>query len=170
MGTILRPVPLNAQHDVSDFANGKHPELDLWLKERALPSEGLSARCYVICTKDAPCKVIGYYALSTAMAERLALPSAKLRRGMPERVPLLLIGRLAIDASMQGHGYGADLLSDAVRRCCTAAEIVAARAIITHAIDEAAVQFYAHHGFRRSLFGERLMVLPIEDVKLGILG
>ena len=166
---ILPPERLRADHDVSGFSNGKHPTLDAWLKERALASEGLSARTYVICRADQPLIVVGYYAISTAMEERQALPNAKLRRGMPLQVPLLLIGRLAVDVSVRGQGLGADLLADAVRRCCAAAEIAGARAIIAHAIDDDAVNFYLHHGFVQSSLGERLMLLPIESARAALL-
>ncbi len=165
---ILPPERLRADHEVSAFANGKHPALDAWLKERALASEGLSARTYVVCGAAQPLRVVGYYAISTAMEERQALPNAKLRRGMPLQVPLLLIGRLALDSSMQGRGLGADLLSDAVRRCCAAAEVAGARAIIAHAIDDEAVTFYAHHGFILSPLGERVMLLPIEAARTSL--
>jgi len=165
---ILPPERLRADHDVSAFANGKHPALDAWLKERALASEGLLARTYVVCGAAQPLRVVGYYAISTAMEERQALPNAKLRRGMPLQVPLLLIGRLALDASMHGRGLGADLLSDAVRRCCAAAEVAGARAIIAHAIDDEAVAFYAHHGFILSPLGERVMLLPIEAARTSL--
>ena len=165
---ILPPERLRADHEVSAFANGKHPALDAWLKERALASEGLSARTYVVCGAAKPLRVVGYYAISTAMEERQALPNAKLRRGMPLQVPLLLIGRLALDSSMQGRGLGADLLSDAVRRCCAAAEVAGARAIIAHAIDDEAVTFYAHHGFILSPLGERVMLLPIEAARTSL--
>jgi GNAT superfamily N-acetyltransferase len=159
---VLPPERLTAQHDLSRFANGRHPSLDEWLKDRALASEGLSARTYVICAGSGSLRVVGYYAISTAMEERVALPNARLRRGMPNQVPLLLIGRLALDAAWHGKGLGADLLSDAVRRCCAASEIVGARAIVAHAIDEDAVRFYLHHGFIHSLLGERVMLLPME--------
>ncbi len=74
----------------------------------------------MICDADAPARVVGYYAISMAMEQRIALPSAKLRRGMAEQVPLLLIGRLAIDRAFQGIGLGTELLSDALRRCLAA--------------------------------------------------
>ncbi|MDE3116766.1 MAG: GNAT family N-acetyltransferase [Pseudomonadota bacterium] len=167
---ILPPERLRPDHDVSRFANGKHPVLDIWLKERALASEGLSARTYVICRATEPLIVVGYYALSTAIEERRALPSAKLRRGMPHQVPLLLIGRLALDASVQGMGLGADLLSDAIRRCCAAADIAGARAVIAHAIDDIAADFYERHGFVRSALGERAMLLPIEVARTALTG
>jgi len=69
---------------------------------------------------------------------------------------------------MQGRGLGADLLSDAVRRCCAAAEIAGARAIIAHAIDDNAVKFYEHHGFVLSALGESVMLLPIEKAKASL--
>src|SRR5260370_27722131 len=120
---ILAPERLHAQHDVSRFDNGKHPSLDAWLKNRALASEGMSARTYVACARDAPRRVVGYYAISTAMEQRISLPNAKLRRAMPDQVPLLLIGRLAVDRQNQGKGLGADLLFCGLRRFFARSEI-----------------------------------------------
>ncbi len=111
---------------------------------------------------------MGYYALSMAMEERLALPTAKLRKNMPDQVPMLLIGRLALDKSVQGHGLGADLLSDAVRRCCAASDIAGVRAIVAHAIDDDAVGFHRRHGFTSSPLGERVMILPIETARAAL--
>ena len=116
---LLRaPEPLSAAHDCSGFSNGLHHSLDAWLRDRARASEGLSARTYVVCPSDAPGRVVGYFSISTALEQRQALPSAKLRRGMPDAVPLLLIGRLAVDAAWRGRGLGSALLADALRRCC----------------------------------------------------
>jgi GNAT superfamily N-acetyltransferase len=161
---VLAPEKLAGHHDVSQFKNGKHPSLDEWLKDRARTSEGLSARTYVICGAEKPARVVGYYAIATAMVQRQGLPSAKLRKGMPEQVPLLLIARLALDAGYQGQGLGTDLLADALRRCLAAAEIAGARGIIAHAIDDEAKRFYERHGFLESPIGERTMLLPIETV------
>jgi GNAT superfamily N-acetyltransferase len=158
------PERLTSDHDVAQFRNGKHPSLDDWLHERALTSEGLSARTYVICASNKSKRVVGYYAISTAMEERIALPKAKLRKGMPEQIPLLLIGRLAVDEAYQGRGLGTDLLSDALRRCLAASEIAGVRGVITHAIDDAAVSFYVRHGFMASPLGERVMLMPIETI------
>jgi GNAT superfamily N-acetyltransferase len=162
---LLAPERLRAGHEVAAFRNGRHPLLDEWLQQRALASEGLSARTYVVCEADAPAPVIGYYAISTAMEERLALPNAKLRRGMPEQIPLLLIGRLAVDHRFHGIGLGTDLLADALRRCLAASEIAGVRGVVAHAIDDDAARFYLHHAFVRSPLGERVMLLPIETVR-----
>jgi GNAT superfamily N-acetyltransferase len=162
---LRAPEPLDARHDVSRFANGAHPSLDQWLRERARASEGLSARTYVVCTAQEPDRVVGYFSISAAVEERSTLPSAKLRRGLPERVPLLLIGRLAVDAPWRGRGLGSALLADALKRCLAASEIAGVRGIVAHAIDETAVGFYERHGFTRSPLGERVMLMPIETVR-----
>jgi len=162
---VTAPERLAAQHEVNDFKNGVHESLDAWLHDRALASEGNSARTYVVCDAAQRQRVVGYYTITTAMEQRVALPSAKLRRGMPEQVPLLLVARLAVDAGFQGIGLGADLLADALRRCAAASEIVGARAVIVHAIDEKAAAFYARHGFIASPLGELVLLLPMESVR-----
>jgi GNAT superfamily N-acetyltransferase len=162
---VSAPERLTAAHDVAGFVNGRHPSLDEWLRQRALASEGASVRTYVVCDPEQAGRVVGYYAISTAMEQRIILPGAKLRRGMPDQVPLLLIGRLAIDVSLQGKGLGSDLIADALRRCLAASEIAGVRAIVAHAIDEQAVGFYLRHGFVVSPLGERVMLMPIEVVR-----
>lgn len=162
---VRPPERLTARHDVSTFANGRHLSLDDWLRHRALASEGLSARTYVVCAAEAPMRVVGYYAIAAAMEQRIALPNAKLRRGMPEQVPLLLIGRLAVDHAFQGIGLGTEFLADALRRCLGAAEIAGVRGIVAHAIDDEAVNFYLHHGFLSSPLGDRVTLLPIETAR-----
>jgi len=162
---LRAPEPLASRHDVSRFSNGVHPSLDQWLRESAQASEGLSARTYVVCPADEPDRVVGYFSISAAVEQRNALPLAKLRRGLPEQVPLLLIGRLAVDAAWRGRGVGSALLVDALRRCLAASKIAGARGVVAHAIDEAAVGFYERHGFVRSPLGERVMLMPIETVR-----
>jgi GNAT superfamily N-acetyltransferase len=159
------PEPLAAKHDVSRFSTGAYPALDLWLRQRALASEGLSARTFVVCPKDETERVVGYFSISAAVERRIALPSAKLRRGMPEQVPLLLVGRLAVDAEWQGQGLGSALLVDALKRCLAASEIAGVRGVVAHAIDDVAVGYYQRHGFVRSPLGERVMLMPIETLR-----
>jgi GNAT superfamily N-acetyltransferase len=151
---------------VSRFSTGAHLSLDLWLQERALRIEGLSARTYVVCPAAEPDRVVAYFSISAAVEQRNALPSAKIRRGMPDKVPLLLIGRLAVDAQWQGRGVGSALLADALRRCLAASQIAGVRGVVAHAIDEAAAAFYERHGFTCSPMGERVMLMPIETVRL----
>lgn len=165
MSPLRPPESLRSGHDISRFSNGVHPSLDQWLHERARTSEGLSARTYVVCPTNEPERVVAYFSISTALEERRFLPTAKLRRGNPEQVPLLLIGRLAVDAEWRGKGLGSALLADALKRCLAASEIAGARGVIAHAIDETAAGFYEGHGFVRSPLGERVMLMPIETVR-----
>ncbi len=165
---VTAPAPLRTDHDVGRFASGRHAALDSWLRDRALTSEGLSARTYVICTDKEPRRVVGYYTITTAMEQRAALPSAKLRRSMPDNVPLLLIARLAVDQEWQGSGLGADLLGDALRRCLAASVIAGARGVAVHAIDDEAARFYERHGFLRSPLAELTLLLPIETLRAAL--
>jgi len=162
---ITPPERLNSGHVVETFDNGRHASLNDWLVDRALASEGASARTYVVCDAGQPSRVVGYYTITTAMEERAMLPSAKLRRGMPDKVPLLLVARLAVDAAYQGIGLGADLLADALRRCTAASEIAGVRAVVVHAIDDDAVGFYKRHGFILSPLGDRVLLMPIEAIR-----
>jgi len=162
---LRAPEPLAARHDASRFSNGVHASLDRWLRERGHLSEGLSARTYVVCTMQEPDRIVGYFSISAAIEQLSALPSAKLRRGMPEQVPLLLIGRLAVDAAWRGRGVGSALLADALRRCLAASQIAGVRGVVAHAMDDESVGFYERHGFVRSPLGERVMLMPIETVR-----
>lgn len=162
---LRAPEPLTARLDIARFANGVHPSLDQWLRERAHASEGLSARTYVVCAAAEPERVVGYFSIAAAVEQRTALPSAKLRRGMPEQVPLLLIGRLAVEAPWRGRGLGSALLGDALKRCLAASQIAGVRGVVAHAIDQAAVGFYERHAFICSPLGERVMLMPIETVR-----
>jgi GNAT superfamily N-acetyltransferase len=163
--SLRAPEPLAASHDVSRFTNGIHASLDQWLRERARSSEAFSARTYVVCCTAEPDRVVGYFSVSAAVEQRNVLTSAKLRHGMPEQVPLLLIGRLAVDAQWRGRALGSALVADALRRCLAVSEIAGVRGVVAHAIDDDAVAFYERHGFFRSPLGDRIMLLPIETVR-----
>jgi len=138
------PERLTAAHDTSGFANGTHTELDDWLR-KALERES-SARTFVACASGTA-RVAGYYALSAASVERQGLQGAARRKGLPGRVPVVLLGRMAVDRSAVGKGLGGSLLTDACRRALSVTQDVAAYAVLVHAIDAAARAFYAKYGF-----------------------
>ena len=156
---LTPPQPIADRHDVSRFDCGK-PPLNDWLRQRALKNEGLASRCFVVCEGD---EVVGYYALSAGSVGSTAVPGA-LRRNMPRSIPVLVLGRLAVDGRRHGKGIGAALLEDALRRALTVAESVGARAILVHAIDRDIVPFYTQYGFKAFPEGELTLFLPIGDV------
>ena len=140
------PEKLTASHDVSQFDCGE-PALDTWLKRRALQNEESGAsRTYVVCAGQ---QIAGYYALATGAIAHAEVPG-RVKRNMPDPVPVIIIGRLAIALKFQGRGIGVALLRDAVLRILQAAEIAGIRAILVHAISEQAKRFYEKYGFTAS--------------------
>jgi predicted N-acetyltransferase YhbS len=84
---------------------------------------------------------------------------------MPDPVPALLLGRLAVDRAWQGKGLGADLLRDAVLRAIGAAEAIGVRAVFVHAISDDAKSFYEKHGFRPSPIEPMTLMITIEEAQ-----
>lgn len=156
------PEKLSTAHDLSRFQCGV-AELDGWLQRRALQNEESGAsRAYVVCVGR---QVVGYYALA-AGAVAHAIAPGRVRRNTPNPVPVMVIGRLAIDLRFQGRGIGSALLRDAVLRTMQAAEIAGIRAILVHAISESAKRFYERSGFIPSPIDPMtLMITVAEAVK-----
>jgi len=141
------PEPLGAADAVSEFSCGE-PVLDEWLKRRALANQASGAsRTFVV--KAADGKVVGYYALA-AGAVALANATGSVRRNMPDPIPVLVLGRLAVDQRAAGLHLGAALLKDAVSRAMAVTENAGVRALLVHALHEKAKNFYLKYGFQLS--------------------
>ncbi|HEY7790338.1 MAG TPA: GNAT family N-acetyltransferase [Vicinamibacterales bacterium] len=162
--SIRAPEPLRAEHEVSDFDCGTS-DLDVWLKRRALRNESSGAsRAYVI-TVDG--RVIGYYALATgAIAQHEA--TGKVRRTMPDPIPVMVLGRLAVDRQYQGRGLGSALLRDALLRTLNAASIAGIRAVLLHAISDEPKRFYERAGFSPSPVDPMTLMITIADIEKAI--
>ncbi len=106
--------------------------------------------------------MLAYYSLTAHLLQREELPRS-LGRGGPRQIPAVLLARLALDRSLQGQGFGGALLADALGRVVAATETVAARFVVVDAIDEPAVSFYEHHGFRR-IPETRRLVQKVSDI------
>lgn len=160
MSKIFAPEPIQEFHQLDSFCSGE-PTLDNWLKQRAFKNEILGAsRTFVSCIeKESKLKVVGYYALAAGSVAHSQV-SNKIKRNMPNPIPVLVLGRLAVDSQWQGHGLGTSLLQDAVLRSKAAAEHIGARVLLVHALSEDAKQFYEHFGFLTSpIDGKTLMLL-----------
>jgi GNAT superfamily N-acetyltransferase len=83
---------------------------------------------------------------------------------MPDPVPVVIIGRLAVDRRFQGRGIGSALLKDALRQASAIAQIAGTRAVMVHAIDDAATRFYLRLRFEEFPAGSRTLFLPIETI------
>ena len=159
---VSAPEKLRTDHDLSEFECGE-PTLDDWLRRRALPNEESGAsRTYVVCAGQ---RVVGYYALAVGAVAHAEAPG-RVRRNMPDPVPVMIIGRLAVHQGYQGMKIGPALLRDAILRTLQAAEIAGVRAILVHAISERARQFYESCGFIPSPMDPMtLMITAAEAVK-----
>lgn len=157
------PEKLNSSHRIESFNSG-NSQLDEWLKRRALKNELEGAsRTYVLCVDKV---VVAYYCLANgAVAQTVA---SRVRRNMPDPIPVMVIGRLAVDSQWKSKGIGRALLRDAILRTLQAAEIVGIRAILVHAISEEAKQFYEKCGFTASPLDPMTLMVKVNDAHASI--
>jgi GNAT superfamily N-acetyltransferase len=159
------PAPLRAEHELADFSSGV-PPLDDWLRRHALYNEiEGGSRTYVTA---AGLRVAGYYSLA-AGSLRKELASGRVRRNMPEPVPVVLLGRLAVDRQWQGAGLGAFLLRDAVLRMAQAARTIGVRAMLVHAISDTAKAFYEHNGFHASSVDPMSLMITVAEAERALM-
>ncbi|MGD9172195.1 MAG: GNAT family N-acetyltransferase [Candidatus Thiodiazotropha sp.] len=161
MGKITAPTPLTSEHILGGFNCG-NSTLDEWLKRRALKNQDTGAcRTFVVCEDNTT--VIGYYALATGSIERVAA-TGNFSRGMPQPIPVIVLGRLAIDLNHQGKHLGAALLKDAMLRTLSIASNVGVRGLLVHAISEEAMRFYLQYGFQESPIEPMTLLLSVKNI------
>lgn len=154
------PTPLIAAHNVTAFESGEST-LDYWLKHRALHNEGRGAsRTYVVCDAHL---VVAYYCLSAGSVSSELAPG-RIRRNMPDPIPIMVLGRLAVDLAWQRRSLGKALLRDAILRTIQVSEVVGVKALLVHALSDNAVHFYEANGFYPSPTNPRTLFLPLSEV------
>jgi GNAT superfamily N-acetyltransferase len=153
------PQKLQPTHDLSAFDCGE-PVLNDWLRRRALQNQQTGASStYVVLDKI---RVVGYYSLAAGSVERETAPG-RVRRNTPDPVPVVVLGRLAVDRVFQGQGLGRALLRDAVLRTLQAADIIGVRAILVHALSEQAKKFYEDCGFAPSPINPLTLMITVSE-------
>lgn len=152
------PQPLAQIHDLSAFDCGE-PVLNDWLKRRAFANQVTGAsRTFVVLSERN--QVLAYYSLA-AGAIALGEAIGSVRRNMPDPIPVMVLGRLAVDRACQGRQLGSALLKDALLRTVGVAENVGIRALLVHAINEEAKQFYVRRGFQESPVNPYTLMLKL---------
>ena len=161
MGVAKAPEPLTDSHLLVEFDCGNEA-LNEWLKKHALKNQNSGAsRTFVISEGK---RVVGFYALASGSVERISAPAA-IARNMPEAVPVMVLGRLAVERAMQGQGLGAALLKDALLRTLAVTRNAGVRAVLVHAISEDARRFYLRYGFRVSHIDPMTLMLPVQRIE-----
>ena len=156
---------LRRDHDLSTFDCG-NPTLTAWLQKFAWPNQQAdSAKTYVAVRQN---HVAGYYALTAGSVHKHESPE-RISKGLANHpVGVVLLARLAVDLNQQGKGIGKALLFDALKRVEEAADIVGVRAVMVHAIDDAARKFYEYFEFDPSPTDPFQLMLLLKDVRKAI--
>jgi GNAT superfamily N-acetyltransferase len=158
---ISAPQHLSAEDDLSAFDSGVL-DLDEWLRRRAAGNEATGAsRTYVV---RAAGRVVGYYALAAGGVAQ-ATATGRVRRNMPDPVPVMVLGRLAVDRNYQGRGIAKGLLRDAILRTLQVARMAGIRALLVHAISPEAKRFYEHCGFLASSVDPMTLMITVADAE-----
>ena len=152
---------LRREHLLDSFDCGKE-DLNRLLKRQAWSSpQAHSAQTYVL-VKDL--RVLGYYSLAAGSVTHEEA-TERVRKGLARHpIPVILLARLAVDASVHGKGLGSALLKDALLRTAQAADTIGARALLVHAKDDGARAFYEHFTFEASPSDPYHLLLIMKDL------
>lgn len=123
-----------------------------------------ASRTFVACEDD---RVVAYYALASSAVAVDATPG-RFRRNMPDPIPVVVLGRLAVDQSLHGRGFGRALMQDAGKRILHAADTIGIRGLLVHALSADAKAFYERIGFEPSPLDPMVLVVTLEDLKASL--
>jgi GNAT superfamily N-acetyltransferase len=161
MKQFSAPSPISSACELSGFSCGED-SLDQWLKKRALRNHQTGAsRCFVVCHNS---NVVAFYTLSAGAISHEFAPKG-MRRNMPDPLPVLLLGRLAVDKRFHNQGLGQALLRDALLRSVHIAEDAGVYALLLHAISEPAKQFYLSRGFVESPLKPMTLLMTLQTAR-----
>lgn len=153
---------LDGVRDRTTFNSGSDP-LDRYLREQVTQDVRRRVAACFVATADGT-HIAGYYTLASASLLLAGLPASTGKR-LPRHptVPAIRMGRLAVDQGFKGQGLGSAMLADALRRAARAE--IAAYALMADAKDDAAANFYRHHGFIALPDSPRTLFLPLATVQ-----
>lgn len=163
MSRAYEPVrKLSATDSVDGFDCGQ-PALNQFLQRYALVNQKAnSAQTYVCCCKE---EVVGFYSLAVGSVDP-GFVSQRVMKGLARHpVPVMILARLAVDRAHQRKGLGKTLLRDALLRTEQAADIAGIRALLVHAKDEVARQWYEAWEFEPSPTDPYHLFLLLKDLK-----
>ena len=163
---MLKVEPLDTSHDRVGFDCGVEP-LNRYLRETARQhiAKGIS-KTFVLVDENAanPKPILGFFTLSLCQVIGQQVP-AKWTKKLPEQIPAMRLGRLAVATAHQGAGYGKALLADALGRIARVSDLAGGIGLFVDAKDDAAATFYAKFGFEPTPSGPLTLFMPMETVR-----
>jgi GNAT superfamily N-acetyltransferase len=164
VAAVTPPHPLSKDDDRSGFDCGRD-SLNTWFRRHAFANQESGASRVNVITDVGSGRIAGYVTLSAAQIERAYLPKSQ-QRNLPDPLPVLLLGQLAVDKDFQGQGHARSLLLFALKSALAAAEIIGAVGVITHPFDDGVRQLYAKWGFVNLPFDPRCaMIVRMVDLR-----
>lgn len=152
---------LDAADVIRAFDCGQ-PALNQFLQRFALLNQKANSSQTYVCCRDGA--VAGFYSLVVGSVEP-ASATERIVKGLARHpVPVMLLARLAVDSNHQGAGLGRALLKDALLRTRQAADIAGIRAVLVHAKDDAARNWYLGWGFEPSPTDPYHLFLLLKDI------
>tara|TARA_B100000745_G_scaffold132506_1_gene86491 strand:+ start:4645 stop:5166 length:522 start_codon:yes stop_codon:yes gene_type:complete len=155
--------PIGKHHNRGAFDCGDEA-LNRFLHRHARQShEKGGAKTYLAVSEHNE-KILGYYSLSPASIAYERAPEV-IKRGLARHdVPVFRLGRLAVDASVQGQGMGGQLLLSAGRRCLLVAVQAGGVALLIDAKNERVAEWYASYGAVPLLDAQLSLLLPFKTL------
>ena len=158
---LTAPAPLNHTHVIATFDSGV-ASLDDSLKRRAIHNQLHGAsRTFVTCEGT---QIAGYYALASSAVALIVAPG-RFKRNMPDPIPVVVLGRLAVARAYQGRGVGRGLFQDAARRVLQAAETIGIRGLLVHALTDDARGFYLNLGLEPSPLEPMTLMVTLAQLR-----
>lgn len=161
---IAAPEPLHARHLLTSFCCGVD-SMDSWLIQRALKNQMTGASRTFVCCEDL--RVLAYYSLASSAVTTNDAPG-RFRRNMPDPIPVVVLGRLAVDKSLHGKGVGRALVRDAGLRVIQVAETIGIRGMLVHALSDDVREFYLKVGFEPSPGDPMLLMITLADLEASL--
>ena len=170
--TATRIEPFDPErHDRTGFHCGVEAVDNFFKKTANKLARADNLRLYVM--TDAGGAVIGFSALNAHAVDYADLPSryARIRPGHGT-IPAAYISMIGVDAGHQGHGYGGDLLVDALARIVQAADAIGIAVVILDVLDDGDADqvarrktLYEGYGFQPQPSRPLRLFIPLATVR-----
>jgi predicted N-acetyltransferase YhbS len=148
---------LSSTHDCKGFDCGT-PLLNEWLATMAGQQQKKNiARTFVLVDVASQADILGFYTLTVSEVSREGLPNPG---KFPRRVPVVRLGRFAVQAALQGKGLGKFLLLNALERIVEISLNAGIAAIVVDAKDAKAADYYRRYDFIPSPDNPLQLFLP----------